>query len=450
MYDIQKIKSEAIQYARGAVESESNENWEDAFKNYFKAIENLKILKEHDENKYNQETYKKKAIEYFQKASEIKEKYINKGIKQGDKSKQNENSKSNHSSVDISKKTSNNKNDDKNKKKDGKDPKDEEESEDLKKLKESLASCMVTEKPNVHWEDVAGLENAKDALKEAVLLPLKFKHLFNEKRKPWKGILFYGPPGTGKSYLAKACATEVNATFYSVSASNIMSKYVGEAEKTVRALFELARRNTPAVIFLDEIDSLLSARGEGEQESTRRVKTEFLVQMQGVGHDDGGLLVLGATNIPWDLDPAVRRRFQKKIYICLPEHEARYVLFSLNIGKTPNTLVENDINELAEMTDGYSGSDIATLTQEAIYEPLRKCQTAQYFKLENNHYYISESNEMGAVKMTLTDIPQPELLVPPKVTKADFIKALTRIRPTVSLKDLERQEAFTEEFGQEG
>ena len=100
---------------------------------------------------------------------------------------------------------------------------------------------MVTEKPNVKWDDVAGLEKAKEALKEAVILPLKFKHLFNDKRKPWKGILLYGPPGTGKSFIAKACATEVQGTFFSVSASNIMSKYVGEAERTVRALFELAR-----------------------------------------------------------------------------------------------------------------------------------------------------------------------------------------------------------------
>ena len=111
-----------------------------------------------------------------------------------------------------------------------------------------------------------------------------------------------------------------------------MSKWVGEAERTVRALFDLARQNKPAVIFLDEIDSLLSARGDGENESSRRVKTEFLVHMQGVGKDDEGILVLGATNIPWDLDPAVRRRFQKKIYISLPELEGRYRMFELNVG----------------------------------------------------------------------------------------------------------------------
>jgi vacuolar protein-sorting-associated protein 4 len=116
----------------------------------------------------------------------------------------------------------------------------------------------------------------------------------------------------------------------------------------------MARNNKPAVIFIDEIDSLLSARGEGENEASRRVKTEFLIQMDGVGHDDDGILVLGATNIPWGLDPAVRRRFQKKIYIPLPDIEARHVMFKLNIGKdTPNDIDESQIKELSEITDGY-------------------------------------------------------------------------------------------------
>lgn len=128
---------------------------------------------------------------------------------------------------------------------------------------------------------------------------------------------------------------------------------MGESERLVRALFEMARKSKPSVIFIDEIDSLLGARGDGEQESTRRVKTEFLVQMQGVGHDDDGILVLGATNIPWDLDPAVRRRFQKKIYIPLPDIEAREVLFKIQLGKdTPHDITPDQIKELALMTDG--------------------------------------------------------------------------------------------------
>jgi vacuolar protein-sorting-associated protein 4 len=127
---------------------------------------------------------------------------------------------------------------------------------------------------------------------------------------------------------------------------------MGESERLVRALFDMARKSKPAVIFIDEIDSLMSNRSEGENDSTRRIKTEFLVQMQGVGKDDDGILVLGATNIPWDLDPAVRRRFQKKIYICLPEEEARFIMFKLNLGDTPNIISEDELKEMASLTEG--------------------------------------------------------------------------------------------------
>lgn len=450
--DLTAIRQEAIKYAKSAIDCEKEQKWEESFSNFKKAIEKLKELIALDLNKYSHETYISKAKEYYEKADYIKKTYL--------ANSQTLPSAGNNSTVPT-KSTSNvgasapvvpNKDAQKDSAKDkkGGGKKDDKDDEENKKLQDALASCIVTEKPNVSWDDVAGLEKAKEALKEAVIFPLKFPQLFTGKRKPWKGILLYGPPGTGKSFLAKACATEAKGTFYSVSASNIMSKWVGEAERTVRALFELARANKPAVIFLDEIDSLLSARGDGEQESSRRVKTEFLVQMQGVGKNDEGILVLGATNIPWDLDPAVRRRFQKKIYISLPELEGRYKMFELNVGNTPNNLGEEDLNELAEITEGYSGSDIATLTQEAVYEPLRKCQVATHFKIIDGNYYVAHPMDLEAKKYSLADIPNPEKLIPPDVCKDDFIKALTRIRPTVSLKDLEKQEQFTEEFGQEG
>jgi vacuolar protein-sorting-associated protein 4 len=178
-----------------------------------------------------------------------------------------------------------------------------------RKLRGALAGAILTEKPNIRWEDVAGLDAAKEALKEAVILPIKFPQLFNQgNRKPWRGILLYGPPGTGKSYLAKAVATEANSTFFSVSSSDLVSKWMGESERLVKQLFAMARENKPAIIFIDEVDALCGTRGEGESEASRRIKTEMLVQMDGVGHDSCGVLVLGATNIPWQLDSAIRRR----------------------------------------------------------------------------------------------------------------------------------------------
>ncbi|MES1919224.1 Vacuolar protein sorting-associated protein 4B [Bonamia ostreae] len=230
----------------------------------------------------------------------------------------------------------------------------DEANDERNKMEKALSSAIVIEKPNIKWTDVAGLEAAKNMLKEAVILPIKFPQLFTGNRKPWKGILLYGPPGTGKSFLAKAVATEANnSTFFSVSSSDLVSKYLGESEKLVRALFESARKSSPAIIFIDEIDSLCGNRTDGENDSTRRIKTEFLVQMQGVGKSNEKVLVLGATNMPWELDPAIRRRFEKRVYIPLPDEEARKAMFRSFIAKSPNELCEEDFEQLAGRTEVF-------------------------------------------------------------------------------------------------
>ena len=256
-------------------------------------------------------------------------------------------------------------------------------------------------------------------------------------------------------------ATEAESTFFSVSSSDLVSKWLGESERLVKNLFELARSNKPAIIFIDEVDSLCSSRSDSENDATRRIKTEFLVQMQGVGVDNDGILVLGATNIPWGLDAAIRRRFEKRIYIPLPEEQPRRRIFEIHIGNTANALSPNDFNQLGRRTDGYSGADIGIVVRDALMMPIRKVQTATHFKqvsgpspadpnmTVNDLWTPCSPRDPGAVEMSWMSI-DGDKLKEPHLTIADFLKALQNNRPTVNAEDLKQFEDFTNDFGQEG
>lgn len=333
-------------------------------------------------------------------------------------------------------------------------------NEEMATFKTMIGDAILEEKPNVKWDDVAGLNAAKEALKEAVILPVKYPQFFTGKRKPWNGILLYGPPGTGKSYLAKAIATEADSTFFSVSSSDLVSKWMGESEKLVSSLFALAREKAPSIIFIDEIDALCSSRGEGESEAARRIKTEFLVQMQGVGHGDdkARVLLLGATNLPYALDQAVRRRFDKRIHIPLPEAVDRAQMFQIHLGDTPNNLTRQDFAELGEHTAGFSGSDIAVLVKDVLMQPVRKTQEATHFKKVRGpdgspRLEPCSPGDPAAFPATLTSLAadgKAAMVHPPDINMGDFRKVLLRARPTVSAKDLEEYKRFTHEFGEEG
>jgi len=315
-----------------------------------------------------------------------------------------------------------------------------------------LASVIVRETPNVSWSDVVGLENAKTVLQETVILPLRHPQLFYGSRQPWRGILLYGPPGTGKSYLAKAVATEAESTFFSVSASDLTSKWFGESEKLVRELFDAARGARPSIVFIDEIDSLCGERTDSEHDASRRLKTELLVQMDGVGHDDTGVLVLGATNTPWNLDPAMRRRFEKRIYIALPAAPERARIARLKLEGMQHTLTADDFERIGAASPGYSGADMNIVVRDAIMQPVRTMLRATHFVEDaagDGAFTPVAADAEGSRAMHWKDVPASRLRDLP-VTAADFSSALAAVKPSVAAGDVARYEHFTTEYGVDG
>ncbi|OUM69671.1 hypothetical protein PIROE2DRAFT_32600, partial [Piromyces sp. E2] len=207
------------------------------------------------------------------------------------------------------------------------------------KMIEMIMNEMLDKTPTITWDDIAGLEHAKATIMESVIWPMQRPDIFTGLRGPPKGLLLYGPPGTGKTLIGKCIASQSGATFFNISSSSLTSKWIGEGEKMVRALFAVARVHQPSVIFVDEIDSLLTQRTDGENEANRRIKTEFLVQFDGCGTNaEDRILLIGATNRPGEIDEAARRRFRKKLYIPLPDEGARKSLLMNLLKKQCNIL----------------------------------------------------------------------------------------------------------------
>ncbi|OQS03954.1 katanin p60 ATPase-containing subunit [Thraustotheca clavata] len=323
-------------------------------------------------------------------------------------------------------------------------------------LIDAIERDIVDRGAKVQFEDIAGLEHVKNLLKEAVMLPRFAPHLFSEDGplKPCNGVLLFGPPGTGKTLLAKAVANVCQTTFFNVSASTLASKYRGESERMVRILFEMARYYAPSIIFMDEIDAIAGTRGSAqEHEASRRVKTELLVQMNGIVNDDNGqvdaskqVMVLAATNLPWELDEAMRRRLTKRVctYICnyllnidldipLPGLEGRKELFKLNLRKM--TLAQDIVlNELAKQTEGYSGDDITNLCEAAKLLTVKRVYTPQL---------LLEMQAKSCSSSDLKELREQSLVV----TKSDFKMAVGNVSKSVGSDELHRFHAWEAEFG---
>lgn len=292
-----------------------------------------------------------------------------------------------------------------------------------------LDEILITDE-KLTWDDLAGLAIAKKSLKETVVYPFLRPDLFKGLREPISGMLLFGPPGTGKTMIAKTVANESNSTFFSISASSLLSKYLGESEKLIRALFYLAKKLSPSIIFFDEIDSLLTARSDNENESSRRVKTEFLIQWSSLSSatardssNENRVLVLAATNLPWAIDEAARRRFTRRLYIPLPEFETRLTQLHKLFQFANHSLSETDFIIIANLTEGYSNSDITSLAKEAAMEPIRDCGD----NLMNINY-----NEVRGVELK------------------DFERAMASIKKSVGKETLARFEQWASSFGSMG
>ncbi|XP_039400225.1 katanin p60 ATPase-containing subunit A-like 2 isoform X3 [Mauremys reevesii] len=291
-------------------------------------------------------------------------------------------------------------------------------SGEMRELATVISRDIYLHNPNIKWDDIIGLDAAKRLVKEAVVYPIRYPQLFTGILSPWKGLLLYGPPGTGKTLLAKAVATECNTTFFNISASTIVSKWRGDSEKLVRVLFELARYHAPSTIFLDELESVMSQRGNhpgGEHEGSRRMKTELLVQMDGLARSDDLVFVLAASNLPWELDYAMLRRLEKRILVDLPNKEARQAMIQHWLPPVSNSggvelRTELEYSLLGQETEGYSGSDVKLVCKEAAMRPVRKIFNA----LENH--------QPGSSNL-------PELRLD-TVTSEDFLDVIAHTKPS--------------------
>ena len=389
----QELENSASKYASEAIKCDSQGARGMAIANYQKAIDSLmKLMRLYPRSKLNP-IYKERTASYQKRIKALRE------------------SNSIEPAVDPNSPVS-----------------EQKANLENQQAKNDFDDLIMREKPDISWTEVIGLDDAKNALRDSIVYPSKRPDLFP---LGWpRGMLLYGPPGCGKTILAAATASEIEGYFINVDAASMMSKWLGEAEKNVSKLFNMARgyaekENKPVILFIDEVDSLLSSRNN-ETGGESRVKTQFLTEMDGISGKGKNLTlyVIGATNKPWSLDWPFLRRFQKRIYVNLPTVEARQNLFELYtepLRKDPKL----KIPMLAKLFEGYSASDIKDI-----------CQAAQ---LKAVHELLNSTNYHEPIEGE--DAQQPR-----DISIADFREIMTRRKPSVSNEMLRAYYKWSEEF----
>ena len=300
------------------------------------------------------------------------------------------------------------------------------------KLVDAIEGEMLEQSPNVAWDSIGGLADAKRLLNEAVVLPLLIPDYFAKAacRAPWKGVLLFGPPGTGKTLLARAVASLGKTAFFNISASSLSSYHYGESEKLARTLFDIARYYSPSIVFFDEVDALVSTRGaQGEHEASRRLKSELLTQMDGIstrGTSEGQVMVLATSNKPWDLDEAMRRRLERRIYVPLPSEQSRKEMLAIHL-RGVKLGPDVDLVALANILGGYSGADLQLVCRDASMAPMRRA--------------VEGKSPMEIVEM------QARGELEGAVSMADFAKAMQTTQPSSSDKEHEEYAAWNNLYG---